>query len=155
MYKKMLVPLDGSEFSECSLEHVKSIASGCNVPETVILRVVEPLSAESVAALAQAGDDLLSKAEEDTKTDAREYIDKTKDRLAKEGLMVETAIVDGRAAEKILDYAKNQQADIIVMTTHGKSGISRWFFGSVAQKVLQHSPIPVLMISPPGCRVPP
>lgn len=152
MYKKILVPLDGSGFSECSLEHVKAIASGCRVPETILLRVVEPLSAEIVSALAMAGDDLLHKAELDSQVEARNYVVKIKNELANNGLEVEAVVVDGSAAEEILDYAKNNKVDLIVMTTHGKTGISRWFFGSVAQKVLQHSPIPVLMISPSGCR---
>jgi nucleotide-binding universal stress UspA family protein len=152
MYKKILVPLDGSEFSECSLEHVKAIASGCRVPQTVLLRVVEPLSAETVSALAMAGGDLMRRAELESQAEAKDYMKKTKASLANDGLAVETAIVDGRAAEEILDYAKNNKVDLIVMTTHGKTGISRWFFGSVAEKVLQHSAVPVLMISPAGCR---
>lgn len=152
MYKKILVPLDGSKFSECSLDHVKAIASGCHVPETVLLRVVEPLSAETVTALAQAGDDLLSKVELDNQTEAGNYLFAINDSLTKEGLTVQSVMVDGRPAEEILDYAGNNKVDLIVMTTHGKTGISRWFSGSVTQKVLQHSTTPVLLISPPGCR---
>lgn len=146
------MPLDGSELSECSLEHVKAIASGCRVPETVLLRVVEPFSAEAVSALALAGDDVLRKAELESQTEASDYLAKIRNSLVKDGLAVEAVIVDGRPAEEILDYAKNNKVDLIVMTTHGKTGVSRWFFGSVSEKVLQHSAIPVLMISPPGCR---
>ena len=152
MYKKILVPLDGSEFSECSLEHVKAIATDCHVPETILLRVVEPFSAETVSALILAGDDVLREAELESKSEASNYLTKIRDNLVKGGLAVETVIVDGRPAEEILDYAKNNKVDLIVMTTHGKTGISRWFFGSVAGKVLQHSGVPILMISPSGCR---
>lgn len=155
MYNKILVPLDGSEFSECSLEHVKAIASGCNVPETVLLRVVEPLSAQAVSALAEAGGDVLRKVELDNQAEAKDYILKIQNKLASEGLNnVQGVAVDGRAAEEILDYVRNNGVDLIVMTSHGRSGLSRWVFGSVAQRVLQHSPVPVLMIAPPGCRVP-
>jgi nucleotide-binding universal stress UspA family protein len=152
MYQKILVPLDGSELSECSLEHVKAVASGCRVTETVLLRVVEPLSAETVAKLAQAGGDVLREAELDVQNKAGKYLDKIKDSLKKDGLAVKVVVVDGRPAEEILDYTKDNKIDLIVMASHGNSGISRWFFGSVAQKVLQHSPVPVLMVSPPGCR---
>jgi nucleotide-binding universal stress UspA family protein len=152
MYQKILVPLDGSELSECSLEHVKAVASGCRVTETVLLRVVEPLSAETVATLAQAGGDVLREAELDVQDKAGKYLDKIKDSLKKDGLAVKVVVVDGRPAEEILDYAKNNKIDLIVMASHGRSGISRWFLGSVAQKVLQHSSVPVLMVSPPGCR---
>jgi nucleotide-binding universal stress UspA family protein len=152
MYQKILVPLDGSELSECSLEHVKAVASGCRVPETVLFRAVEPLSAETVSALAQAGDSVLREAELDNQNKAGKYLDKVRDRLKKDGLAVKTVVVDGPAAEEILDYAQKNRIDLIVMASHGRSGISRWFFGSVAQKVLQHSPVPVLMVSPSGCR---
>ena len=152
MYKKILVPLDGSGFAECSLEHVKAVTSGSSASKIILFSVVEPLSTETVYALTIAGDDLLRKAEMDNQTEARNYIGKVKNKLAKSGLKVETVVIDGRAAEEILDYAKNNKVDLIVMSTHGKSGISRWFFGSVAHKVLQHSSIPILLIAPSGCR---
>jgi nucleotide-binding universal stress UspA family protein len=153
MYKKILVPLDGSEFGECSLEHVKAVASGSSTPKIILFRVVEPLSVEDVSRLTIAGDDLLHKAEMDNQREARNYLVKIKRELAKSGLKAETVVVDGEAANEILAYARNNKVDLIVMTTHGRSGISRWFFGSVAQKVLQHSPIPILLIAPAGCRV--
>lgn len=152
MYNRILVPLDGSDLSECSLEHAKAIASGCRVPETILLRVVEPLSTETVSALAQAGDDLLRKAELDSQVEARDYMERIKSSLINDGWAVEAVVVDGKAAEEILDYVKNNKVDLIVMTTHGRTGISRWYFGSVAERVMQHSAVPVLMISPPGCR---
>jgi len=153
MYKKILVPLDGSEFGECSLEHVKAVASGNSASKIILFRVVEPLSVEDVSKLAIAGDDLLHKVEMDNQNEARNYISQIKKELAKSGLKAETVVVDGEAADEILAYARNNKVDLIVMTTHGRSGISRWFFGSVAQKVLQHSPIPILLIAPAGCRV--
>jgi nucleotide-binding universal stress UspA family protein len=152
MYQKILVPLDGSELSERSLEHVKAVAAGCRVPETVLFRAVEPLSAETVAALAQAGDSVLREAELDNQNKAKKYLDKVRDRLKKGGLAVKTVVADGPAAEEILDYAQKNKIDLIVMASHGRSGISRWFFGSVAQKILQHSPVPVLMVTPSGRR---
>jgi nucleotide-binding universal stress UspA family protein len=152
MYKKMLVPLDGSKLSECSLDHVKAVASGCRVPKVVLLRVVEPLSAQTISALSMAGGDLLRRAEMDSNEEARLYMGRIKKRLARQGLAVETAIVDGRPADEILNYAKKEKVDLIVIATHGRSGISGWVFGSVAEKVLHHSAIPVLMITPSGCR---
>jgi len=155
MYKKILAPLDGSEFAECILPHVEAIGSGCHVPEIVLFRVVEPLSAESVAALATAGDNYLRDALLESQEEAKTYLEKKKDELAKNGLTVQTMAVDGDAANEILEYAGSNGVDLILISTHGKSGISRWFFGSVAQKVLHHAMVPVLMTSPPGCRVSP
>ena len=116
------------------------------------LRVVEPLSAEAVSVLAQAGKDVLRQAELNSQDEARDYLDKIKNTLVKDGLTVQAVVVDGRPAEEILNYARNNKIDLMVMTSHGRAGISRWFFGSVSEKVLQHSAVPVLIVSPPGCR---
>jgi nucleotide-binding universal stress UspA family protein len=51
-----------------------------------------------------------------------------------------------------LEYAAKNHVDLIIMTSHGRSGISRWLFGSVAERVSQHSTIPVLIVAPAGCR---
>jgi nucleotide-binding universal stress UspA family protein len=153
MYKKILVPLDGSEFGECSLEHVKAVASGSSGSEITLFSVVEPLSVEDVSRLAVARDDLLYKAEMDNQSEARNYLVRIKKKLAKSGLKAETAVVDGEPADEILAYAQNNKVDLIVMTTHGRSGASRWFFGSVAEKVARHSAIPILLVTPAGCRI--
>jgi len=153
MYKKILVPLDGSEFGECSLEHVRALASADSASKIVLFRVVEPLSMYDVSRLAAAGKDALYKGEMDNQGEARKYVGKIKKDLAKGGLKSETVVADGDAADEILAYAQNNGVDLIVMTTHGRSGASRWFFGSVAEKVLKHSPIPILLIAPSGCRV--
>ncbi|TFH42686.1 MAG: universal stress protein, partial [Chrysiogenales bacterium] len=77
------------------------------------------------------------------------YLDKTADGLRKDGISVETRIVvDGEPASKILETAKEENADLIIMSTHGRSGFTRWIFGSVANRVLIHSSIPVLMVVP-------
>jgi nucleotide-binding universal stress UspA family protein len=153
MYKKILAPLDGSELSECSLEHVRAIATGCNVPEVILLRVVEPLSSSTIAALAEAGGKIITEVENDAKAEAKDYISRMVQKLNKEGMAVTGDIVYGGAAEEILDYTKKNQIDLIIMSTHGRSGVSRWAFGSVADKVMRHSTVPVLIASPPGCRI--
>ena len=152
MYKKILVPLDGSEFSECSLEHVKAIATGCRVPEVVLLRVVEPVSSATYAAYAEVRGDWVPQLEKQDQAEAESYLSKVADNLRKEGVAAQTAMVSGRPAEKILDYASNNQTDLIIMSTHGKTGLSRWVFGSVTDKILHNSAVPVLVVPPPGCR---
>jgi nucleotide-binding universal stress UspA family protein len=153
MYQKVLAPLDGSELAECTLRHVQAIATACNIPEVIILKVVEPLSSTVVSAYAEAGSagaDMLNKAEEQTKVEAQNYIDKVSQRLKSAGIQVKAEVIEGNAAEVILDYARDNQVDLIVMSTHGRSGISRFAFGSVADKVVRHALAPVLTISPPG-----
>jgi len=153
MYAKILVPLDGSTFSECSLPHVKAVALGCKIPEVVLLRVVEPLSANELAALAGIRGDAVNQVETTKKSEATEYISKIAQRLNTEGIAAKGEIAYGRSDEKILDYADKNHFDLIIMSTHGRSGISRWALGSVADRIVRHSTVPVLLVSPPGCRM--
>ncbi len=153
MYNKILVPLDGSQLSECSLEHMKTIAAGCHVTEIVLLRAVEPLSANEVSALAQIGGNPISELEALDKTEATDYIAGMVQKLIKEGVSARGEVINGKAADTILDYAGKNNVDLIIMSTHGRSGISRWAFGSVADKVVRYSVVPVLLVAAAGCRI--
>ena len=148
MYKKMLVPLDGSDFSECTLEHAKAIAVGCHVPIVVLLRVMEPLHE-----VYELDESWKRDAEAKAKDDAKDYRAKIADSMVKEGLVAEPVILAGKPDEVILDYIAKNYVDLIIMSTHGRSGVSRWVFGSVTDRVLSHSAAPVLVVSPVGCRV--
>jgi nucleotide-binding universal stress UspA family protein len=152
MYKRILVALDGSELAECSLEHARAIAQGCNVTEVIVFRAIEPLSTQTISALAEAGDDSLRKAVEQNEQDAQDYVLKVQNNLKTRGIAPRAVTVKGPAADEILSYAEKNDVDLIVMSTHGRSGLSRFFFGSVAEKVSRHSRVPVLLISPQGCR---
>jgi nucleotide-binding universal stress UspA family protein len=68
--------------------------------------------------------------------------------LEKDGLKVSTQVGTGGAADGIIDYADRMQAELIAMTTHGRSGIARWLMGSVADKVARGANVPVLLIRP-------
>lgn len=151
MYQKILAPLDGSELSECSLQHVKAIATGCQVPEVVLLRVVEPIHSQELVAYAEASIDI-DKVFREMHDAAQKYIGKLTADLKKGGLNVQGVVTTGWPAQLILDYAVDSKVDLIIMSTHGRSGVTRWLMGSVADKVVRHSPVPVLTISPPGCR---
>lgn len=151
MYKKIMVPLDGSKLAECALEHVKAIARGCSVPEVNLVRVVSTVPPWAGSEYMDAR--LLSEFLEAQQAGAREYLKKTAVSLKKGGLAVTTTVLEGNASENLINYAAKSGADLIVMTTHGRSGPARWAFGSVAERVIQHSPVPVLIITPPGCRV--
>ena len=151
MYKRLLVPLDGSEFSECSLNHARAISTGCHVSELVLMQVVEP-----IPQVYELGEDWRRDAQARTQASAKDYLSKVADDLkgdlTKEGVAVVTTIESGKAAEVILDYVDKNRVDLIAMTTHGRSGVSRWVMGSVADRIVHHSPVPVLLTSPPGCR---
>ena len=160
MYKKILAPLDGSKLSECSLEHVKVIAKGCQVPEVVLLTVVEEykeispqLETESTL---QETIKHLEKEKKEAQMRATEYLNKVARSLKEEGIAAQSAVVmSGKingVVDAILDFVRDNKIDLIVMSTHGRSGISRWAFGSVTDKIIRESKIPVLTLSPTGCR---
>jgi nucleotide-binding universal stress UspA family protein len=149
VYKKILVPLDGSELSELSLAHVKKVAAASNMPEVVLLYVLEPISI-LVYASTTLREDTIHNIEKQSQVHTQEYLDKTADSLKKEGLNVRGLVIWGRPADEILKYTKENQIDLIIMSTHGRSGISQWAFGSVADKVMRHSTVPVLTIRPPN-----
>jgi nucleotide-binding universal stress UspA family protein len=153
MYNKVLVPLDGSPFSQCSLDHVRTISRGCNVPEVVLLRVIEPLSSSDIAGLSRVGGDSITQLVKANEAEAKEYISTIAKRLSEEGLSVKGEVVSGKADEAIVDYARKNGIDLIIMSSHGRSGVSRWVMGSVADRVMRSSIVPVLLVPTPGCRV--
>jgi nucleotide-binding universal stress UspA family protein len=142
MYQKILAPLDGSELAERALEHIKIVTKGCRAPKVVLLQVI-PWPAHPAHTLS---DELIRSESEKAEAGAKDYLAKVADSLKGDGIAVETVIVRGGPAEEILDYAKKNKVDLIVMSTHGRSGVSRWVFGSVAERVLRHSASPVLMV---------
>mgnify|MGYP001044478402 CR=1 FL=1 len=148
MYKKILAPLDGSELAERALEHVRTVTKGRRAPKVILLQVI-PFPAHPAHTLS---DELIRSESEKAEANARDYLAKVADSLRADGIAVETAIVRGGPAEEILDYAKENKVDLIVMSTHGRSGVSRWVFGSVAERVLRHSATPVLIVPSFGSR---
>jgi nucleotide-binding universal stress UspA family protein len=143
---KILVPLDGSKLAENSLVRLKTIVGQASASEIVLLRVVEPVMSYEIDALTQSRHHV-DDVEQRGKADAEAYLAGVAKNLGKEGLTVKTAIVFGKAAESILDYAEQNNFDLIVISTHGRSGITRWAFGSVADKVVHSSKIAVLLVS--------
>ncbi|MFC1846115.1 universal stress protein [Chloroflexota bacterium] len=152
MYQKILVPLDRSEFGECSLAHAKAIAIGCQVPEVVLLHVIEPTPQAGVIAN-EVGEDLMKNIDKEYKIKTEKYLSKTVDDLRSAGISATAEVVSGTADSEILDYAKKNKVDLIILSTHGSSGIVRWAMGSVTDRVIRHSPIPVLVAAPKACRI--
>ena len=159
MYQKILAPLDGSELSECSLEHVKAIATGCKTSEVALIIVLEeqlPIFEYSSAQMVKEISEQREKEQKEVQKSAEDYLAKVAGGLGIEGIAVKTAVrfsLEGGVADEILDYVQNNKIDMIIMSTHGRSGISRWAFGSVTDKVVSHAKVPVLTVTAAGCRV--
>ena len=154
MYQKIMVPLDGSELAECVLPHAEAIANGCQVGRIILVRVVEPYQPTRGKAYYSL---LPEESKEDWKwieegrSTADNYLKQVAGRLTKEGRDVQTEVLVGRAAESLADFASKSAADLIVIATHGLSEITRWLWGSTADRILRSSCVPVLMVRVPGC----
>jgi len=135
MYKKILVPLDGSDLAECVLPHVESIAKGCGVESVVFIRVLDTYI--SSAAQTYISESLRQKIEEENEKATREYLDEVVGRVHLEGVEIQKQLITGKAAESIVEYADKNGVDLIIIATHGRSGVSRWVWGSVADRVLR------------------
>lgn len=149
MYKKVMVPLDGSTLAECVFPHVEAIANGCPVRELILLRVVEPERIYSVSD-SPIDPNLAAARESEGKKTAEDYLGEITDRLETPGLTITTKAIVGQVAESLVDYCVEDGVDLIIIATHGRSGVTRWVRGSVADKILRSSKIPVLMIRAPG-----
>lgn len=152
MYNKILAPLDGSELGECTLAHVKAIATGCETRDVVLLGVVERMPYAGVIA-AELGEEWSRNAAKNAEHSTQKYLTEAANKLKIDNVTAETVVLHGNAADKILEYAKNNQVDLIIISTHGSSGIARWAFGSVADKIVRYSTVPVLIVAPVSCRI--
>lgn len=146
--RTILVPLDGSELSESILPHVGDLAKQCGAEllNVILLGVCEPVTAESSrAAGSQAGqEDHMARCKEESS----QYLGRVEKRLRDSGLNVGSRVLEGVAADEIVGYANSNPPSLIAMVTHGRSGRSRWIYGSVAEKVLLGASSPVLLVRP-------
>jgi nucleotide-binding universal stress UspA family protein len=147
MYQKVLVPLDGSVLAECALPHVKKMAKMGFIKDIYILTVID---IHPSALLEGADTTIMYKSQ---MNNSREYLKKVQDQFRAEGIEVKTEIRQGSAAQVISDYANQNKVELIVIATHGYSGVKRLMFGSVALRVLHDSHVPVLLIRPDSCQV--
>jgi nucleotide-binding universal stress UspA family protein len=142
MYQKVIVPLDGSELAECVLPQVRDLARGGVVGEIILLNVVE-IPSVWVA----EGFDFISLKNAQIVT-AQKYLAEMQSQLSSEGMKVKTEVLEGETAHSIIDYTKENGVDLIIIATHGYTGLKRVMFGSVALRVLHDAHVPVLLIRP-------
>jgi nucleotide-binding universal stress UspA family protein len=150
MYQKIMVPLDGSDLAECVFPHLKSLVSTGNVKETVIVRVVEPLFQPSISEYSLKPEEVV-RVKAEMEKEAETYLNGVLRKINHGAANVRGEILHGRAAETLAEYASRNGIDLIVMATHGRSGVSRWVWGGVADRILRSACVPVLMVRAPGC----
>ena len=142
MFKKILIPLDESKLAEqvlpCALEIARHMKS-----EVTLLCAVPPIREGEVAEDGQLV--YIDEIMETAQRKAREYLNAIAQPLHDEGIGVKTALEIGMPAECILDFSQTMDIDLIAMSTHGRGGVGRWVFGSVADRVLRNATCPVLL----------
>lgn len=147
MYDRIVVPLDGSEFANISLTHAKTLARRLDVPIHLV-RAIDPTVINRVGATSigfdySAVDELITEEEQAATT----FIDKQVETLEADGFSVTGVVLRGYAAAAV--NSTTQEGDLIVMASHGRSGVRRWFLGSVAEEIVRQSTVPVLLIRQP------
>jgi nucleotide-binding universal stress UspA family protein len=175
MYNKILVPLDGSKLAECVLDHVEAVAPACGTQEVVLISVTEPVKVvregrdpDAGWRMAQASsvhgvlpENVATTATPQTTEvmgrkygQACKYLARIEHRLEKKGIKSCSVVMIGDPADEITKYAAKNNVDMILMASHGRSGISRWTHGSVADRVFRAGCVPILMVRAPGCVIP-
>lgn len=146
--RKILVLLDGSELAESVLPHVETLAKqqGPDLVDIVLLGVCEamPVAAYYYSTVPIDWEDYIARC----KREDEQYLSKIEKRLKDTGLKAHPELLMGKPADAIIDYVSKKPVDLIVMSTHGRSGLGRWVFGSVAEKILHGTSTPIFLVRP-------
>lgn len=157
MSKKVLVPLDGSELAECALAHIREMAKSKQLGEVTLLRVVQLNFPPWLNGYGDKFD--IKSIRANVFAEYQHYLDGVKDSLAAEGIQAKTDIIENEGitkthiVEAILEYVKQHGQDLIVVATHGDSGLKKIYLGSVAMGIVNHSNVPVYLIRPEACKI--
>ena len=152
MYERILIPLDGSKIGEAALPSVEDLISKLSPKlkvEVTLLQVVTSLTHYVVAGEVAAPVPYTERELELIKHKSTEYLDKIHEGLTSKGAVVKTKVSIGNAAQEILKAAEETNADLIAMSTQGRSGLRRLAFGSVTAKVIREATVPVLTVRAP------
>jgi nucleotide-binding universal stress UspA family protein len=154
MYNKIMVPLDGSELAECVMPHVEAITTGCKITDVVFVRVVNPVKLP--ASVPARGEFRFTETErqqlyEQHKQAAEAYLKKMVASTRLEGVVLSYEVLEGKVADTLAQWAEKNGVGLIIIASHGRSGVSRWIMGSVADRIMRSACVPVLMVRAPGC----
>lgn len=152
MYEKILVPLDGSKVGEAALPYVEKLSDMFQPKiriEIIILQVISDLTHYVVAGEASAAVPYNDKELELLKIKSLKYLQSIVREMKGKKRQYTVEVAFGNAASEIINVAEKVNADLIAMSTHGRSGITRWAFGSVTDRVLREGKRPVFMVRAP------
>jgi nucleotide-binding universal stress UspA family protein len=154
MFKHIMVPLDGSDLAECVLPQVVSIATGCGVPLVSLVRVVPPFKIYASELEGTFAIPEMQKIEDESVSNARLYLEKKASEMTKQGVKPQVSVLFGNVIDSLAEFVEKNKVDLIIIATHGRSGISRFVWGSIADRILRTAKVAVLMIRPEACQLP-
>ena len=143
MYQRILVPLDGSDRAELALPFAEELAAKLG-SEIILLCASDSAEAEDYA----KHEIYLEQITEVVKRAAKKLLTNPEQKVS-----IRSAVTIGLPAQEIVDYAEQVAVSLIIMATHGRTGVSRWALGSVAEKVMRASTRPVLLVRVPGASI--
>ena len=144
-FKRILVPLDGSPLAERALPPAMTLAHTFK-SQIILIRVLDKPDSAVSTFHPEVGMRLQREMRKHVRQEAESHLQARQGELRQQGFKVRTLVGDVSPAESIIDAAAAEDVDLIVMSTHGRGGLARWTFGSVADKVARHSPCPVLLV---------
>lgn len=151
MFERILVPLDGSELAETVLPHARELAARFQ-SELILLQVIESsprmLGESNSPAIPQESTEVVRHEHARTMKEASDYLDSVATGLAGQSFESHREVIAGQPGETILSYAQDANVSLICLSSHGRGGVGRLVFGSIADHVIQNSTIPVLLLRP-------
>jgi len=156
MYQKVLVPLDGSELAESVLPHVEAMVKA-GVGEVLLTTVTERIDARAYKVRIAPTESIMPPAVPVVKMpiavgkmqrQGERYLNRVAKKLTKKGANVRSCVLLGNPADEIASLAEEENVDLIVMSSRGRSGHNRWALGSISDKMLRASQVPVLLVKP-------
>ena len=147
MYKSILAPLDGSKRAERILPHVEELALRFGA-KVIFIRVVEPLV--STIGIHGSSPEMYIDMVDDLYNEAKAYLTALKGEFREKGISVKTIVRKGTVVNNIISVSESEDVDLIAMASHGRTGLERVFYGSVAAGVLHQVDRPLLLIRARG-----
>jgi len=152
MYERILVPLDGSKVGEAALPMIEELIarfSSATQVEVILLQVISQLSHWVVAGETGARVPYTEKELDMLRQEALSYLEQAGETLRTHGARATTIVRFGNPADEIIKLCEEMSVNMIAMSTHGRSGLSRWAFGSITEKVLRSGIAPTLTVRAP------
>jgi nucleotide-binding universal stress UspA family protein len=149
---RILITLDGSPLSAHVLEPAMQIARR-TLADVTLLRALPPLDPYELQAMDAHEAGLGQRLREELRDQAQTYLWSAAEPYARQGMTIHTVVEYGEAAQTIMDYAERAEIDLIAMATHGRTGLRRWRYGSVTEKVLRATGRSMLVVRPPDAEL--